>query len=280
MSTLDSQIARMLLDSGLLDQFQYQSVQDHQDRSGGRFHLLVVDLGFVPEQRVTAAVAKVTGLPRVVLSKMAADPRAIAKLTGAFCAEHQVFPCALRDGGTSLWLAMADPIDGGLVQEAHRQAGVAIRPLVGLPSEIHEHIERYYGSELTGADPFSVSSIDLSLSDEEAEQETQDEFKVTDMSGKTLVRHAGDVREEGPAAAKLASRLAGDGLPSPRATSQVPAAAGLNIEAMAPALTIEQRMDRIADNQQKAARIIKALVKLCIDKGFFAAEEFNTRRKT
>jgi hypothetical protein len=44
-------------------------------------------------------------------------------------------------------------------------------------------------------------------------------------------------------------------------------------------LTIEQRMERIADNQQKAARIIKALIKLCIEKGFFGAEEFNARRK-
>lgn len=274
MSTVDSQIARMLVDSGLLDQFQYQSVQDHQDRSGGRFHLLVVELGLVPEEQVTAAVARATGLAQVALGKMAVDPRAIAKLDGAFCAQHGVFPCALRDAGQTLWLAMADPVDGTIQQEARRKCGVTIRPLVGLPSEIKAHVQRYYGDELDDADPFGTGSIDLSLSDAEVEQEADEEFKVTDMSGRTLVRHAGDVREEGAAAAKLANQL-GAGPPSAsRGTDSA-----LAIEAQAPALTIEQRLERIAANQQKAATIIKALVKLCLDKGFFSGEEFSQRRK-
>jgi len=85
MASADSKVAKMLLDAGLLDRFQYGSVRDHQERVGGRFHLVVIGLGFVPEDRVVAIVAKATGFSQVSLAKMQPDPKAIAKLDGAFC---------------------------------------------------------------------------------------------------------------------------------------------------------------------------------------------------
>jgi hypothetical protein len=281
MATADTKIAKLLMEKRLLDQFQYRAIQDHQDRSGGRFHMLAMDLGFVSEDRICAAVAKVTGLQMVSLEKLKPDPQAIAKLDGPFCAKHNLIPCALRDGGSSLWLAMADPIDGEVIASARRTTGLEVRPLVGRLSEIKAHVERFYGSELADADPFS-QSIDLSLSDEEAEQE--DVFKVTDMSGKTLVKHAGESRQEGTAAAQLAVRLAEERpqapiIGGPQVAGASTPLADLALGAEAPAVSLDERLSRIAANQEKATKIIKALVELCIEKGFFSAEEFSTHRK-
>lgn len=254
MATADSKIAKYLLDNHLLDQFQYQAVQDHQDKADTRFHLAIIDLGFVPEDRVVAVLSKVAGIPRVALDKLQVDPKAIAALDGEFCTRNRVFPCALRDGGQTLWLAMADPLTGTIAQEARRLTGLQLRVLVAGPSEIAEYIQRYYGEELGEANPFASGGIDLSLSDEEADDE--DVFKVTDMSGHTLVKHTGEVRREGAAAAKLASQMQPEA-PHAAATPGV----DLTVDTQGPAVTIEQRLARIASNQEKAARIIKALVK-------------------
>ena len=281
MATADSNIAKLLMDKRLLDQFQYRAIQDHQDRSGGRFHMLAMALGFVAEDHICAAVAKVTGLQMVSLNKLKPDPRAITKLDGPFCAKHTLMPCALRDGGRNLWLAMADPIDGDVIASVRRATGLDVRPLVGRLSEIKAHIEQFYGSELADADPFS-QSIDLSLTDEEAEED--DELKVTDMSGKTLVKHAGESRQEGSAAAKLAIRLAEDRPMAPiiggpqRSTASTPLE-DLAMGVEAPSTSLDERMALIAKNQEKATKIIKALVELCIEKGFFSAEEFSIHRK-
>jgi len=222
-----------------------------------------------------AVVSKVLNLPRVALDKLQVEPKAIALLDGAFCSRHLVFPCALRDGGQTLWLAMADPVTGTITQDVRRRTGLQLRMLVATPSEIRDYIQRYYGQELQGADPFaSGAGIDLSLSDEEAEAE--EEFKVTDMSGHTLVKHTGEVRQEGSAAAKLAAQLAIE----TGGTAPIAAQPDLAVQAQGPALTIEQRLERIAQNQEKAARIIKALVKICIEKGFFSAEEFGQGRRS
>jgi len=168
---------------------------------------------------------------------------------------------------------MADPTDGDVVREARRQSGVNIRPLIGRPSEVREHIQRFYGAELQDADPFGDDGVDLSLSDEEAEDE--EVFKITDMSGGTLVKHSGKIRQEGSASAQLAAQLAAEHPGAPI----VAAGPAPGLAAQPPPLTIEQRMERIDRNQQKAARIIKALVELFIEKGFFSAEEFTQHRK-
>lgn len=273
MATADSKIAKVLLDNKLLDQFQYQSVQDHQDTAGTRFHLAAMELGFVPEDRMVVVLSKVLSIPRVALEKLQVDPKAIALLDGDFCSQHLVFPCALRDGGQTLWLAMADPITGSIAQDVRKQTGLQLRMLVAGPSEIRTYIQRYYGQELPGADPFAAQGIDLSLSDEEAEAE--EEFKVTDMSGHTLVKHTGDVRREGSAAAKLAAQLG----PEAPVADPIAGQPDLDVKAQDAAMTVDQRLARIGRNQEKAARIIKALVKLCIDKGFFSAEEFGQRSK-
>ncbi len=267
----DSKIAKQLLETKLLDQFQYRSVQDHLEKVGGRFHMAVLELGLVPEEKLIPIVSRVVGLPPVSFAKLQIDPKAIALLEGPFCAENLVFPCALRDKGQTLWLAMADPIDGRLVMEVRRRTKLNVRPLVGRPSEIRDQIQETYGRELDEANPFGGSGIDLSLSDAEAEQE-QAEFKVTDMSGNTLVRHAGDIRQEGRGAAKLAEQL--DEQPIP---ARAPGARARPVAE--PELTVEQRLERIADNQRKATRIIKALASLCIEKGLFSGEEFANKRK-
>ncbi len=251
-ASVDSKIAKYLLDMKLLDQFQYMAVQDHQQKSEGRFHLAVMELGFVPEDRVVSAVSKVLAMPKVDLFKLQMDPDAVKLLDGSFCLINTVYPCALRDRGATLWLAMADPFSASVLQDARKKSKKAIRPLIAKPSEIRDFIRRAYSSVLKAGDFNQGPVIDLSLSEEEEEEE----FKITDMYGKTLVRNVGNVTNTG--SSSTADGQSGN----------------------SKSFSLQERLDRIAANQEKGTKIIKTLVKLCVSKGLFSAEEFSRKRKS
>jgi len=262
MEPTESKIASLLLSRGLIDQFQYSSARDHQGQAGGKFHLVVVELGYVHEEQMAKILAGITGFQSVKLSQMQPTGEALDLLPGLFCEERIVYPCAVRDGGTTLWLAMADPTDVKTRSEAEVKSGLRVRPLVGMPSEIREAVRRDYGGGDPDQQPSVVGAIDLSLQDDELED---GEFKVTDMSGKTAVRHVGDIRIEGssrePGASGPATR-SGDGEQEP----------GVSPDHVT-------RLERLLQNQRKGERIIRGLYQLCIEKGFFSAEEFQERIK-
>jgi hypothetical protein len=265
MKGMDSQVAQLLLNTKLIDQFQYQAAVERQARTGGPFHLLVIELGMVAEDRAMNSLAQVSNIPLVALEKMKVDPRAVACLPGALCKQHKVFPCALRDGGKTLWLAMADPLDESALQAARQRFGAgAIRPLTGLPSEIGAYIQAYYGAELgaQASSPFGGAAIDLSMTPEEEEEE----FKITDMSGHTLVKHRGELAAEAQAAPPTAIPARAPATPA----GPGPASPG-------PVLTIDERLERLERNQEKAARIIRVLMELLLEKGFFSQDEYRAR---
>jgi hypothetical protein len=239
----ESRIAKMLLDRGLLDQFQYQSVRDHQSQYGGKFHILAVELGMVPEEKMTRIVAQVTGCQQVSLTKMPPDPQALSKLPGTFCLERNVYPCALRDNATTLWLAMADPTDTKSRTEAQVLSGLKIRQLAGQPSEIKQALERDYGSKESEAIPFVSGTLDLS----EQEEKYEEEFKVTDLSGSTAVKHISQIGQPEDDMSRLAE-------------------AG-------------QRLDRLLSYQNKMERILEKVLELFMEKGLIDAEEMRTRMK-
>jgi hypothetical protein len=253
MKPVESQLAQLLLNSKVLDPFQFRSIKDRLADKGGAFHLMALELGLAAEEVVMTSLSKVSGIPLVQIEKMKVDPRAVACLPGEFCKQHDVFPAALRDAGKTLWLAMADPLDADILKAARQQFGVgAIRPLIGLPSEIRAYIQAYYGAELEpqAGLPIGEETLDLSLGSEEEEQA---EFKITDMSGKTLVKHAQQLQANTP-----------EPIP-PRRPAAGP--------------TLDERLRRLELNQQKAARIIQALSELLLEKGFFSGEDFHQRTK-
>ena len=92
-------------------------------------------------------------------------------MDGPFCQKKRIVPCALKDDGKTLYIAVADPTDHDLFRTVRDRTGRAIRPMVGLPSEIEEYIERYYHeheAEILGeidADELSAPMADQGADD-------------------------------------------------------------------------------------------------------------------
>ncbi|MEO1470831.1 MAG: GspE/PulE family protein, partial [Pseudomonadota bacterium] len=110
------------------------------DETGERLDRVLTRLGLVGERDLADAMAALAGLPRA--ERPVPDPElpAFAALGRRFLAEARILP--LAETGTTLTLAVADPLDGALIAPVGLKTGRALRLAVALPSEIETALER------------------------------------------------------------------------------------------------------------------------------------------
>jgi hypothetical protein len=253
MDTTESLIAQLLLSKGVLDRSQHRLVGDRRNQQGGCFHLLVMEMGLAPEDTVIDIVAQATGLQRISLTKMQPERRAIEKLPTDFCQRHCVFPYAVRGGGKSLWLVMADPTDMQVRNEALAISGlVSIRPFVAPPSEIQTLIKQCMPQSAVQED--TGASIPLSATLDELD-EIRAVFDAVQPP---------DAESDHPAATDLAAVLG-----APR--SEPVYAPGQTGDATA------EMIARLSSGQQKTSRHLRSLIQACVTKGLFTNEELQNR---
>lgn len=143
----DEVIARLLLDAAVIDARQLAAARAQVAKWGGKLHHVIVEMGFAREDAVATAIAAGTRVPRVRLSTVPPDGAALSRLDATVCEERNVFPCALKDGGATLWLAVSDPTDEGLAHVVRATGVPRVYPVVAGFDEIQEAILRTYRGE-------------------------------------------------------------------------------------------------------------------------------------
>src|SRR3569833_692909 len=96
----------------------------------------------------------------VQLAEFQVDPAVAERLPRGFCERQWVIPLKLQ--GRRLMLAMADPMDQGLIDDLRFMSGLDVQPLMAEIAAIKEKIDTVYGSEDTSLTEIStvVSSTD------------------------------------------------------------------------------------------------------------------------
>lgn len=277
-----SRVGELLLKARVIDELQLRSARAQLDQWGGRIGKVITDMGLADEDTITATIAKAMGLQQVQLGHLPKDPTALSRLDVRFAEEHAVFPMALKDNGKTLVLAMADPTDLELMDAAASRARTRISPVVAGETEIEHAILRYYRNQdpAAGAAPRARQAIRRATQEVEQVGDDGEEFKIVDMSGKTMIKHLADL-EGGPTdPAGMPALAARPGPPVPSSRTS-----DLLDEMMAPAasaaLTAEERarLESLRLNQEKSAVIVRALATLLVEKGYATAKDVATRLK-
>ena len=269
MNATDMRYIQILQQAGLIDEMQIRAITARQKQFGGKTQDIVADLRFVPEDRLAGSLASGLNMPRLKLDEIPADPEAMQKLKASFCDEHKIFPCALRDDGKTLWIASADPLDLGLADQIRAIARVArVNTGVAGRQEIDRAIRRhYYGQRV---DTQAEGGIDF---DEAGDEQ---EFKITDVSGKTMVKHVAGVEQlrQAPAPTDDGSGFSNSqpmsgsfGLPSHDVFA---AAANMPTEQ-------EQALRKIGQNIERTNKVVRVIIELCIRKGVFGVDEYRNK---
>jgi len=275
-----SRVGELLLKAKVIDDLQLRSARAQLDQWGGRLGKAITDMGLADEDTITATIAKAMNLPQVQLGQLPKDPNALSRLDVRFAEEHAVFPMALKDNGKTLVLAMADPTDLDLMDLAASKARARITPVVAGETEIAHAILRYYRHQdpAAGSAPRARQAIRRATQEIEQPEDDGEEFKITDMSGRTMIKHLADI-EGGPTDPAGMPPLAA------RAGPPVASTADLLDEMMGPgvsaALSPEelQRLESLKANQEKSAVIVRALAALLVEKGYASPKDVAVRLK-
>lgn len=273
-----SRIADILYRAKVIDDLQLRSAGAHQAQWGGRIPTIVIEKKFASEDKVVQAIADAMKLPKVDLGTVEPDPAAIAKLDSDFCKVNGVFPCALKDNGKTLWLAMVDPSNLPVVDEVALKTKARINLVVASERQVQAAIKRaYFGdAQPTGQSFGNFASIDVPVGEEE-------EGKIVDMSGHTLIKNIKDIvaqAKSAPPADDPPTREPRPGMVT-GALQMLDEMFGPEGEEGGPSWTAQDmdRLHAIQDQQEKGARILRAVLDLCVAKGYFSPDEYRLKLK-
>jgi type II secretory ATPase GspE/PulE/Tfp pilus assembly ATPase PilB-like protein/DNA-binding NarL/FixJ family response regulator len=169
-----SQLAIMLNKHNLLSSQQVQEVHRLQQTQKEPVIKLLLERDWVNEKALRAILRKEFLVEEVALGEFRVDPGIAALIPHSFCLHQWVVP--LKQEGRKLLLAMADPMDAGLLDDLRFVSGLEIQPVMADVAAIKAKIAEVYGDEkeasfadletlVSTVDPYE--GIEIVIDDEE-----------------------------------------------------------------------------------------------------------------
>jgi hypothetical protein len=145
--TARKKLAQLLLEAGVLDEYQLKSALGFQQKWGGRLIKVLVENRFISEEALVEAIRQQTGLAVVELDNRSIPDYLLALVPRAMAAAHHLVPVALEGGpgpGEGLVVAMSDPTDQAALDELRFKIGRRVRAVLGGEGAIERALVRHY----------------------------------------------------------------------------------------------------------------------------------------
>lgn len=141
-------LGAVLLDSGRMTQADVERALEHQRTHGGYFGEAAVELGILRREEIDWALASQFDVPFIFPDAHAAD-RGVAQLVSpAWALAHLAVP--ILRSGDSIIVVVANPLDGGALDELRARTGLNVEMALASASRIREFIHHIYGEEGAG----------------------------------------------------------------------------------------------------------------------------------
>ena len=139
-------LGEILIERGLLTPEDLERALGIQrERSGEKIGRILIDLGFLAQRDLLLALSEQLGLSVASLDGPPAVTPETERLSPRFLRQARALPLAVD--GTTLRLAMADPLDFETLSVVRVVTGLTVEPELATEAEILDAIERYYGEE-------------------------------------------------------------------------------------------------------------------------------------
>ncbi len=141
--TAPPRLGEMLIARGLIEQEDLDRALELQRERGDKIGKILVDMGFIAARDVLAALSEQQGIPLAVLDSPPPPVPELDGLSARFMRQSKFFPVAQE--GTTLTIAMADPMDFETIAAVRGFSGFRIAVQLAGEPEILDAIERYFG---------------------------------------------------------------------------------------------------------------------------------------
>jgi type IV pilus assembly protein PilB len=151
-------IGDLLVQTGVVTR---EAVEDAADvESGARLGTLLIERGLLGEREVTRALSEQLHVPVVDLRDVRPEESATALLDPADAHRYDMLPLLISDG--ALTIAVADPLDAGLLNVLRSLPVAEVRLALGLPTLLRNRINQTYpalSAVGTDIDAFRASDV-------------------------------------------------------------------------------------------------------------------------
>ena len=136
-------LGEMLLNAGLIDQFQLESALSMQRNLGGQIGSALVKLGYLPDETIMEFLESQEKYTQVSLQDLEVPEHLMGLLTPERMLELMVIPIELRKTGNEklLRVAMPDPTNLKLIDDLQFATGCKVIPVLAVEDEIEQAIE-------------------------------------------------------------------------------------------------------------------------------------------
>lgn len=178
-------IGDLLLNEKLITREQLSHALTEQRSSEHRLGYVLVKLGLVREVEITRLLARQFRMPAVDLSKFEVDPKIIQLIPGDLARKHCVLP--LKREGRTLTVAMADPLDQGLLQDLKFITRYDLFPVIAGEYTLRNLIDKHYES---GDQQLQALLKDMEGLDEDVEvvEELEDDGSLAQIDDAPVVK--------------------------------------------------------------------------------------------
>ena len=178
-------IEEVLLKDGKVSQKQIDEALSLPSKGSSKGRKLV-EMGFVSEDDFLNALSRRMAIPFIKIPDIPQEeiPVLGEKLQSKFLKEFNIFPVKLENG--RLTLAMADPFNSYVTDDLSLALGYDIDICLAREAEIHESIEKFYGSGASAMEQIvgGIASEDMDVM---LEKEDADADSLKDMASEAPV---------------------------------------------------------------------------------------------
>lgn len=162
-----NRLGEMLLEAGLIDQFQLDSALSMQRNLGGRVGSALVKLGYLPESTVTEFLETQVNYERVSLAEIVLSAELLELLPPEKMLELLVVPLELRksSGEKVLRVAMTDPTNMEQIDALQFKTGCRILAVLAAEEEIEGAIRRHLPGAEAELEQTAVAAPDHNIVD-------------------------------------------------------------------------------------------------------------------
>ncbi len=144
-------LGEILLARNLVSTEDLEKALELQRERGEKIGKILVDLGFIAQRDVLAALSEQLQLPLVTIDGAPFSAPELQGLSPRFLRQSRCMPIGMSELG--LTLAMADPLDFETIAAVRGFTGIRVLPVLAAESELLEAIDKHYGESAARQDP-------------------------------------------------------------------------------------------------------------------------------
>ena len=137
-------LGELLIEDGIISRENLDEALTYQKKEGGLIGQILIRLGYISEENLAAALGYQLQIPYLPLMNYSINADAAKRFEDDFCRRNMVM--AFDQDEKRIFLTVADPLNGTVLEEVEKKAGLKVQLFLSTPSEILNMLDLIFKS--------------------------------------------------------------------------------------------------------------------------------------